>query len=62
VLYPNDPEVVEKHIMSGAMAMFPEDWVVNKGARRIYPMYSFMSQTIINFPGAFSYVKHAKEA
>jgi hypothetical protein len=61
VLYPNDPEVVEKHIMSGAMAMFPEDWVVNKGARRIYPMYSFMSQTIINFPGAFSYIKHDKE-
>lgn len=62
VLYPMDPEVLEKHMMSGAINLFPEDWVLNKGARKVYPMYSFMSQTIINFPGAFSYIKHNKEA
>jgi hypothetical protein len=62
VLYPYDPEVLEKHIMSGAIDMFPEDWVVNKGARKIYPMYTCMSQTIINFPGALRYIDHAKEA
>jgi len=62
VLYPNDPEVVEKHIMSGAIAMLPEDWTISKGARRIYPAYTFMSETMINFPGAFSYIKHAKDA
>jgi hypothetical protein len=62
VLYPNDPEVVEKHIMSGAIAMLPEDWTISKGARRIYPAYTFMSEVMINFPGAFSYIKHAKEA
>lgn len=61
VLYPNDPEVLEKHMMSGAIELFPEDWVLNKGARKVYPMYSFMSQTIINYPGAFSYIKHARE-
>ena len=61
VLYPRDQEVVQKHVMSGAMAMFPENWAINKGARRIFPIYSFMSQVIINFPGAFSYIKHNKE-
>ena len=62
VLYPNDPEVVERHAMSGAIAAFPDDWAIVKGARKIYPMYSFLSEVMINFPGAFSYIKHAKEA
>jgi len=62
VLYPLDGEVVERHMMSGAISAFPDDWTVNKGARKIYPMYSFLSQVIIKFPGAFSYIKHAKEA
>lgn len=62
VLYPMDQEVVEKHMMSGAISAFPDDWTINKGARKIFPMYSFLSQVIIKFPGAFSYIKHPKEA
>lgn len=62
VFYNNNQEVVERHSMTGAIAAFPEDWTVVKGARKIYPFYSFLSEVMINYPGAFTYVKHAKEA
>lgn len=62
VLYPRDQEVVQKHMMTGAIAAYPDDWTINKGSQKIYPMYTFCSEAIINFPGAFSYIKHDKEA
>ena len=62
LLYDRDPEILEKHMMSGAINLFPEDWVMNKGARRIYPMYACMSQTIVNFPGGLRYLDHPKSA
>jgi hypothetical protein len=62
VLYPLDSEVVVKHMMSGGISAFPDDWTVVKGALRVHPMYSFMSEVILKFPGAVSYIKHAKEA
>jgi hypothetical protein len=62
VLYPMDPEVVERHSMTGAVTAYPDDWAVIKGEVKIYPFYSFLSETMINYPGAFKYIKHAKEA
>jgi hypothetical protein len=62
VLYPMDPEVLERHSMTGAVSAYPDDWAVIKGEVKVYPFYSFLSETMINFPGAFKYVKHAKEA
>lgn len=62
VLYSIDPENLERHIMSGLINMFPEDWVVNRGTRKVYPMYSCVSQTMINFPGSMRYLDHAKAA
>jgi hypothetical protein len=62
VLYPMDPEVVERHSMTGAVTAYPDDWAVIKGEVKVYPFYSFLSETMINYPGAFKYVKHDKEA
>lgn len=62
VLYPRDQEVIQKHMMTGAIAAYPDDWTINKGSQKIYPMYSFCSEVIINFPGALRYIKHDKEA
>jgi hypothetical protein len=62
VLYDMVPENLERHIMPGMISMFPEEWVVNRGTRKIYPMYSCVSQTIVSFPGAIRYLDHAKKA
>lgn len=62
VLYDLDPENLERHIMPGLMDMFPEEWVETRGGRKIYPMYSCVSETIINFPGSIRYLDHAKKA
>ncbi|NEZ65526.1 DUF2184 domain-containing protein [Leptolyngbyaceae cyanobacterium CCMR0082] len=60
-LYDMDPENLERHIMPGLMDMFPEDWVETRGGRKIYPMYSCVSETIIPFPGAIRYLDHPKK-
>lgn len=63
VLYPRDPQVVERHMMTGAIAAMPEDWaIVKSNGTKVYGFYSFVSQVMINYPGALSYIKHAKEA
>jgi hypothetical protein len=62
VLYPMDPEVVERHVMSGTVTAYPDDWAVIKGEVKVYPFYSFLGQTMLNYPGAFKYIKHNKEA
>lgn len=60
VLYPLDPEVLERH--NEITQLMPEDYVQVKGTRKLYPMFGCTSQSILNFPGAFRYVDHAKKA
>lgn len=62
VLYDMDPENLERYIMPGLIDMFPEDWVETRGGKKIYPMYSCVSETVIPFPGAIRYLDHAKKA
>jgi hypothetical protein len=62
VLYDKIPENLERHLMPGMMSMVPEEWVAQKGMSKIYPLYSCVSETIINFPGAIRYLDHAKKA
>lgn len=60
VIYVRDPEVVERHIEVTQMA--PEDYVQVNGLRRSYPMFACTTPVIINWPGAFTYIDHAKKA
>jgi hypothetical protein len=63
VLYPMDREVLERHVMKLGVASYPDDWAIGSanGETKIYPMYSFLSELMLNFPGAVSYIKHNKE-
>lgn len=61
-LYPKFPEIIEKHMLSGAIRMFPEEWAGQYAGRKVYPMYTCLSQVIINFPGAIRYLDHPKKA
>jgi hypothetical protein len=54
VLYPKDPEVVERHIE--LPKLMPQEWVTIKEGRRVYPMFSCTTQTVINYPGAIRYI------
>jgi hypothetical protein len=58
VLYPKDPEVVERHIE--LPKMMPMEWVNVKEGRRVYPMFSCTTQTVINYPGAMRYIDIVK--
>ncbi len=61
-LYPQFDEIIEKHILSGAIQMFPEEWAGQGAGFKTYPMYSCVSEVIINFPGAIRYLDHPKKA
>lgn len=60
IFYTKDPDVVERHIE--LPQLMPNDWVTVKDGRRVYPMFSCTTQTIINYPGAFRYSDVAKVA
>lgn len=60
VIYPRDPEVLSRHAKSPELA--PEDYARVVGMRKVYPVYGCGSATILNYPGAFRYVDHAKSA
>lgn len=60
VLYPKEEEVVERHIE--LVQLMPNEWVTVKNGRRVYPMFSCTTPTIINFPSALRYIDVAKEA
>lgn len=57
-LYTKDPEVVERHIEM--VQLMPMEWVTVRDGRKVYPMFSSTTQTMINFPGAFRYIKVPK--
>jgi hypothetical protein len=57
-LYTKDPEVVERHIE--LTKLMPQEWVTVRDGRKVYPMFSSTTQTIINHPGAFRYIKVTK--
>ncbi|MBH8566721.1 DUF2184 domain-containing protein [Nostoc sp. CENA67] len=57
-LYTKDPEVVERHIE--LVQMMPQEWITVRDGRRVYPMFSSTTSTIINYPGAFRYIKVPK--
>ncbi|MEO1390981.1 MAG: major capsid family protein [Cyanobacteria bacterium J06634_6] len=61
-LYPKFPEIIEKHMLSGAVRMFPEEWAGQYAGYKIYPMYTCISQVIQNFPGAIRYLDHPKKS
>lgn len=60
VLYTMQPENIERHIMPGLIRLFPEDWVGVKDAKKLYPLYSCVSQTVVSFPGSIRYLDHPK--
>ncbi len=60
VLYPLDPEVVERHIE--LVQLMPADWQYIKDGRKIYPLFSCTTPTIWNYPGAGRYIDHVKVA
>lgn len=49
-----DPEVIERHIE--LTQLMPAEWVSVKNGRRVYPMFSCTTPTIINYPGAMRYI------
>lgn len=49
-----DPEVIERHIE--LTQLMPAEWVSVKSGRRVYPMFSCTTPTIINYPGAMRYI------
>ncbi|PHJ69595.1 hypothetical protein VF04_16350 [Nostoc linckia z7] len=57
-LYTKDPEVVERHIE--LVQLMPQEWVTVRDGRKVYPMFSSTTPTIINYPGAFRYIKVPK--
>ncbi|MCC5644783.1 DUF2184 domain-containing protein [Nostoc sp. CHAB 5824] len=57
-LYTKDPEVVERHIEM--VQLMPQEWVTVRDGRKVYPMFSSTTQTIINYSGAFRYIKVPK--
>lgn len=58
--YTLDPEIVERHIE--LPQLMPADWQYVKDGRRVFPMFSCTTPTIINYPGAFRYTDHVKVA
>lgn len=60
VIYPIDPDVVERHVELVQMA--PMDYIEVKDGRRIFPMFQCVTPTIINYPGAFRYINVPKKA
>lgn len=53
--YTKDPIVVERHIEQ--IKLMPFEWVTIRDGRRIFPMFSCTTSTIINYPSAFRYTK-----
>lgn len=60
--YTNDDEILCKHMLSGAIQLFSEDWMGQEAGKKIYPMYTLVSQAIINYPGAMRYLDHPKKS
>ncbi len=56
--YTKDPDVVERHIE--LVQLMPAEWVTVRDGRKVYPMFSSTTPTIINYPGAFRYTKVPK--
>lgn len=53
-MFVRDPEVIERHVE--LTQMMPAEWVSVKNGRRIYPLFSCTTPTIINYPGAMRYI------
>ncbi|MEM8602634.1 MAG: major capsid family protein [Cyanobacteria bacterium P01_H01_bin.121] len=59
VMYPMDPEVVERHNRP-AMELAPDDYQQVKGVLKIRPVYQKVTPTIVNHPSAMRYIDVAK--
>lgn len=59
VLYPLDPEVVERHVEMIQMA--PLQYLQVQGLNTLYPMFGCMTPTIINYTNAISYIDVIKK-
>ena len=57
VLYSKDPEVVERHIEP--VDLLPPEYTQVQSARRVFPLMQCVTPTIINYPGAMSYISYA---
>ncbi len=60
--YSQDEENLVKHMLSGAIQLFPEDWIGQAPGKKIYPMYCLCSELIVNYPGAMRYLDHPKKS
>jgi hypothetical protein len=60
VLYPLDPEVLERHIENIQLA--PPKYLQVQGLNTLYPMFGCTTPTIINYPSAVSYTDVVKVA
>lgn len=60
VLYVNDSEVVERHFQMPRLV--PQEFVEVRNLKRIFPLISCTSQTIINYSSAVKYIDIPKKA
>lgn len=56
ILYPKTQEVVHRHMEASIAELLPEDYIRIDGMRRIYPMASFVTPAIIDYPLDVRYV------
>jgi len=59
VLYPLDPEVVERHVEMIQLA--PVQYLQVQGLNTLYPMFGCMTPTIINYTNAVEYIDVVKK-
>jgi hypothetical protein len=60
VLFPLDPEVVERHVE--VIQLAPPKFIETRSMNTIYPMFGCTSPVIVNYPAAFSYVDYNYKA
>jgi len=56
VLYPLDPEVVERHVE--VIQLAPPKYIESKNLNTVYPLFGCTSPAIINYPAAVAYIDH----
>lgn len=60
VLYPLDPEVIERHVEMIKLA--PPEYIERRDMKTIYPMFGCVTPVIVNYPAALRYIDVAKAA
>jgi hypothetical protein len=56
MLYPRDPSVLNRHVEQNIAELAPEEFIRTDGMRRIYPMFSCFTPSIIDYPADCRYI------